>query len=59
MEFFVELAAVIVIATAIAGVMRLLKQPLIMGHILTGLIVGPQILGLFQDGDTHTFEAFS
>lgn len=48
MGLFAELSLLIVIATAMAVVMRLLKQPLIIGHILTGLVVGPFVLGLVQ-----------
>lgn len=44
MELFAELSLLIVVATGMAVVMRLLKQPLIIGHILTGLIVGPFVL---------------
>lgn len=57
MEIFVELSIIIVIATILACIMRVLKQPLIMGHILTGLLVGPQILNLVHSFDT--IETFS
>ncbi len=57
MEIFIELSIIIVVATVIAGLMRLFKQPLIMGHILTGLIVGPQALDLIHSLDT--METFS
>jgi len=57
MNIFAELSLIIVIATVIAGVMRLLKQPLIMGHILTGILVGPYFLGIFSHKET--VEVFS
>lgn len=46
MELFSEISLLIAVATGMAVVMRALKQPLIIGHILTGLIVGPFILDL-------------
>lgn len=37
--------------------MHSLRQPLIMGHILTGILVGPSVLNLIESKDA--FEAFS
>jgi len=54
MNIFTELTIIIVIAAGMAAVMRLLKQPLIMGHIITGLIVGPYILNIVQSPETLT-----
>lgn len=53
-SIFSELSLVIAIGALIALVMRFLKQPLIIGHILTGIIVGPALLGILT-----TDEAFS
>lgn len=44
MNIFIGVSVVIVIATLIAGILQRLKQPLIIGYILTGLIVGPFLL---------------
>ncbi|PIR84116.1 sodium:proton exchanger [Candidatus Kaiserbacteria bacterium CG10_big_fil_rev_8_21_14_0_10_51_14] len=52
MELFAELSVLIVIATVVAVIMRLLRQPLIIGHILTGLIVGPIVLDLVHSVET-------
>lgn len=56
MEFlthhFVEIAVLMGIAAIIALAMRLLRQPLIIGHILTGLLVGPFVLNLVQSAET-------
>jgi Kef-type K+ transport system membrane component KefB len=52
MTIFVELSLILAIATGIAGVMRVLKQPLIMGHIITGILVGPQLLNLTSTEET-------
>lgn len=56
-DVFTELSLVIVIAAVVALVMRALHQPLIMGYILTGIIVGPSILDLIES--KSAFETFS
>lgn len=48
-DAFIQLSIVIVMAAAVSVVMRLLRQPLIIGHIITGVIVGPSLLGVIQD----------
>lgn len=48
-DAFIQLSVVIVLAAVMAVIMRLLKQPLIIGHILTGIIVGPSALALLDD----------
>jgi Kef-type K+ transport system membrane component KefB len=40
-DIFIGISLIIVIAAIIAGILQRLKQPLIIGHIITGLIVGP------------------
>ncbi len=57
MSIFIEVSLIIVIATALAALMRFLKQPLIMGYMLTGLIIGPLLLGF--DASTETVQVFS
>ncbi|HSX53126.1 MAG TPA: cation:proton antiporter [Patescibacteria group bacterium] len=49
---FAELSLIIAIAAGVALLMRLIRQPLIIGHILTGVIVGPSVLHLVQSADT-------
>lgn len=51
-SIFAELSVVIAIAAGMALVMRLIRQPLIIGHILTGVIVGPSMLHLVKSEDT-------
>jgi len=48
MTIFAEISIIIVIAAAIAGIMHLLRQPLIIGHIITGLIVGPYFFNIVK-----------
>jgi len=43
MDLFIGISLTIVIAAVIAGILQRLKQPVIIGHILTGLIVGPYL----------------
>lgn len=51
-DAFVEISALLGLCAAVALLMRFLRQPLIIGYILTGLIVGPSILGLVKSPDT-------
>ncbi len=53
-DIFIDLSLVIALGTGIALVMRLLKQPLIIGHIITGLVVGPTLLNLVTDSEALT-----
>lgn len=54
---FAELTLTMLIAAGIAVVMRILKQPLIMGYIFTGIIVGPAVFHLI--GDAEAFASLS
>ncbi len=44
-----DLAVIIVFATIIAFIVRLFKQPLILGYILAGVVLGPNLLQLIQN----------
>ncbi len=57
MEIFIELSIIISITVLIAGIMRLLKQPLMIGYILAGVIVSPYLLDIVQS--TETIKVFS
>ncbi len=57
MEIFIELSLIICITALIAGIMRLLKQPLIIGYILAGIIVSPYFLNIVKS--TETIAVFS
>lgn len=56
-DVFAQLSIVIVLAAGVAMIMRILKQPLIMSYILTGIIAGPTLLNLIEA--KHAFETFS
>lgn len=55
-HLFTQLSVIIAIAAGISAIMRFFKQPLIIGYILTGILVGP-VLGLIKDAST--LESFS
>jgi Kef-type K+ transport system membrane component KefB/voltage-gated potassium channel Kch len=49
---FYGLSAIIAIATGVALFMRSIGQPLLIGHIITGIIVGPVAFGILDNPDT-------
>ncbi len=58
LEIFTEISIIVVVATAMAGLMRLFKQPTIIGFILTGMLVGPISLDIMVHS-TETISVFS
>jgi Kef-type K+ transport system membrane component KefB/voltage-gated potassium channel Kch len=56
-DIFSELSIVIVIVTLVSLLMRFLKQPLILGYIITGILVGPSVFHLIHSKDV--FDGFS
>lgn len=51
-NIFVEISLLISLCAVVSVVMRLLKQPLIIGYIITGLLVGPSVLGIIKTPET-------
>ena len=49
---FLELSAVIVIVLLISTIMRVLRQPLLIGYILSGVLVGPLVFNIVHKADT-------
>ncbi len=49
-NIFLDIGLIIIVATIVGYLARLLKQPLIPAYILTGLIIGP-LLGLVEDSN--------
>jgi len=47
-SLFIELGSIIILAAIIGGIIRALKQPLIIGYILTGIIVSPYFLNFID-----------
>lgn len=56
-NIFTELSLVFIVVALVAGLMRYLKQPLVLGYILTGILVGPIALNLIHAKDA--FEGFA
>jgi Kef-type K+ transport system membrane component KefB len=51
-EVFNQISLIILIVLAVSLVMRLLKQPLIIGYIIAGVIAGPFFLKILPEVDT-------
>jgi len=54
---FTQLAVVIGLAVLLALAVKVLRQPMIIGYILTGVLVGPAFLNVVRAGDS--FEIFA
>lgn len=54
---FLQLSIVLAITAGISLVMHLLRQPLVLGYILTGIIVGPSFFHIVESKEA--FESFS
>ena len=52
MSHFVEFSILIALAAGVAIIMRLIKQPLIIGYIITGLLVGTFFADIVGSGET-------
>ena len=48
MDVFLELTSIVLLATIISIIMRVLKQPLVVGYILTGILISPHVLGILH-----------
>ncbi|MCE9586136.1 cation:proton antiporter [Candidatus Uhrbacteria bacterium] len=55
MNLFFEIAILLSLTTAVALVMHKFKQPLILAYLVSGIIAGPQVLGLIHSEDTLAF----
>ena len=51
-DVFIELSIVIAVGAGISLIMRLIRQPLIIGYILTGLVVGPTMFNVVSNDQT-------
>ncbi len=57
MNILVQVSLIILLVLIVSFIMKLLKQPLIIGYILTGILVGPFVFNFVQD--TTTIQLFS
>lgn len=56
-NIFLQISIIFFVVLVISFLMKILKQPLIIGYILSGVIVGPLILNLIQN--TESLQIFS
>jgi Kef-type K+ transport system membrane component KefB/Trk K+ transport system NAD-binding subunit len=57
-EIFTEISVIIFLAMVMAGLMKVLKQPTIIGFIMTGALVGPISLDIIENS-TEIISVFS
>jgi len=57
LPIFYELAVILLFTVAISFLMRFLKQPLVVGYILSGILIGPSVFNVLHD--VETIELFS
>ncbi|MEX2052332.1 MAG: cation:proton antiporter [Candidatus Paceibacterota bacterium] len=57
MHIFIEIGLILGIATVLSAFMRALRQPLIVGYILTGILAGPYLFNIITS--TEYIELFS
>lgn len=48
-HLFTQLSITVALGAGIAMFMRYIRQPLIIGHIITGIIAGPAVFGIIHD----------
>lgn len=57
MTIFIELSILLLITTIVTLGVKLLRQPLVVGYILSGIVAGPYFLNVLQSA--HELEIFS
>lgn len=57
MPNFTELSLILFVAIIVGTILKFLKQPLIIGYIITGILVGPYAFGILKH--VETIELFS
>lgn len=55
MEQFSEISLILLVTLTISIIMRLLRQPLIIGYVLAGLVVGPYFLNILHSTEIIEF----
>lgn len=51
MEIFTELGVILLVTTAVTIVAKILRQPLVVGYIASGIIVGPYVFNIIKSKD--------
>lgn len=49
---FIQLAIIIIVAVGVSAIMKAFKQPLLIGYIITGILVGPMFFDLLSENAT-------
>lgn len=57
-NIFIQISALLAITTVVAFIVRLFKQPLIIGYILAGIIAGPLFFNIVHGGK-EMYDAFA
>ncbi|MEM3113071.1 MAG: cation:proton antiporter [Candidatus Pacearchaeota archaeon] len=47
-NIFIQISSILVIVLVVSFIMRILKQPLIIGYIISGILIGPLFLNLLE-----------
>ena len=50
-DVFAQLSIILIIATAVAAIAKLLRQPLIISYIFTGILVSPYFFNIVPEGE--------
>ena len=56
-SIYIELSLILILTIVISGIVYFLRQPMIIGYILSGVVVGPLLLNIIQS--TETLVTFS
>ncbi|MBD3249939.1 sodium:proton exchanger [Candidatus Woesearchaeota archaeon] len=56
-EIFTELSMILLITVVVTGIMKILRQPSIIGYIISGILAGPFVFNIIDSHDT--LNAFS
>jgi len=55
MDIFIQFGLIVLVVLILSGIMRILKQPLIIGYIISGIILGPFFLNFISGNQTINF----
>ncbi len=58
-EIFIDISIILILAVVISAIMRVFKQPLLIGYILTGIIAGPYLLNILNPDSMVVFQTLS
>lgn len=51
MDIFIELGFILLVTTLVSLFIRLIRQPLVIGYIISGVIVGPYVFNILKSGE--------